>query len=62
MANTSNSSNGLGVGTILFLIFLVLKLTNFIDWSWWWVTSPLWIPLVIIGIIGIGAIWYLGRK
>ena len=62
MANTSNSSNGLGVGTILFLIFLVLKLTNFIDWSWWWVTAPLWIPIVIIGIIGIGAIWWLNRK
>jgi hypothetical protein len=28
---------------ILFIIFLVLKLTNVIDWSWWWVTSPLWI-------------------
>jgi hypothetical protein len=62
MSNTSNQSNGLGVGTILFLIFLVLKLTNFIDWSWWWVTAPLWIPIVVIGIIGIGAIWWLGRK
>ena len=63
MANTSsNSSNGLGLGTVLFLIFLVLKLTNFIDWSWWWVTAPLWIPIVIIGIIGIGAIWYLNKK
>ena len=62
MSNTSKSSNGLGFGTILFLIFLVLKLTNYINWSWWWVTSPLWIPLVIIGIIGIGAIWWLNRK
>ena len=62
MANTSNSSNSLGLGTILFLIFLVLKLTNYIDWSWWWVTAPLWIPIVMIGIIGIAAIWYLGRK
>lgn len=61
MANTSNSSNGLGVGTILFLIFLVLKLTNFIDWSWWWVTAPLWIPIVIIGIIGLIAIYYINK-
>ena len=44
-------SDGLGLGTILFLIFLVLKLTNHIDWSWWWVFSPLWIPLVLIGLI-----------
>jgi uncharacterized membrane protein len=40
-------SNSLGIGTLLFLIFLVLKLTNTITWSWWWVFSPLWIPLVI---------------
>jgi len=52
-----NTSNGIGLGTLLFLIFLVLKLTNHIDWSWWWVTAPLWIPLVLaitfIGIAGI---------
>lgn len=34
------------LSTILFLIFLVSKLTGLIDWSWWWVTSPIWIPLV----------------
>ncbi len=27
---------------MLFLLFLTLKLTNVIDWSWWWVTAPLW--------------------
>jgi hypothetical protein len=43
-------SNGLGFGTILFLIFLTLKLTNNIQWSWVWVTSPLWIPIVIVGL------------
>lgn len=43
----NNSNNGLSFNSILFLIFLTLKLTNHIDWSWWWVFSPLWIPLVI---------------
>ena len=56
MAN-NNTSNGIGFGTVLFLVFLVLKLTGNIDWSWWWVTSPLWIPLtfgiVIVGIAGL---------
>lgn len=56
MAN-ENTSNGIGFGTVLFLVFLVLKLTGNIDWSWWWVTNPLWIPLtlgiVILGIIGL---------
>jgi hypothetical protein len=62
MAN-NNTSNGLGLGTVLFIVFLILKLTDTIDWSWWWVTSPLWIPLalgvVVMGIIGL--IMY-GRK
>lgn len=31
-------------GTLLFFVFLILKLTNTIDWSWWWITAPLWIP------------------
>ena len=52
----NNTSNGIGVGTTLFIVFLILKLTNTIDWSWWWVTSPLWIPvalgIVILGVVG----------
>jgi hypothetical protein len=51
MAN-NNTSNGIGFGTVLFLVFLVLKLTDNIDWSWWWVTSPLWIPLLLAVVIG----------
>ena len=43
------------------LVFLVLKLTNIIDWNWWWIFAPLWIPLafsliVIIIFVIIGAI------
>ena len=59
MAN-ENKSSGIGIGMVLFIVFLVLKLTNVIDWSWWWVTSPLWIPfvaaVVVLGIVGVIAI------
>jgi len=58
----SKSSNGLGIGTILFLIFMVLKLTNYIDWSWWWITAPLWVPIIILGVVGLIAIFYLKNK
>lgn len=34
--------------SVLFLIFLTLKLTNVIDWSWWWVTCPLWSVFALI--------------
>jgi uncharacterized membrane protein YphA (DoxX/SURF4 family) len=48
----NKASSGLNTPLVLFIIFLVLKLTNNIDWSWWWVTSPLWIPIAfILGII-----------
>ena len=31
-----------GLCSMLFITFLVLKLTKVIDWSWWWITAPLW--------------------
>ena len=56
--DTGNASGGLGLGTVLFLIFLVLKLCNVIDWSWWWVTSPLWIGAGLIVLLFIGLYIY----
>ena len=32
----------MGIFGTLFVIFLILKLTKVIDWSWWWITAPLW--------------------
>lgn len=44
--------NGPGVLGILGVVFIVLKLTGYIDWSWWWVTAPFWGPIaLLIGII-----------
>jgi uncharacterized membrane protein YjfL (UPF0719 family) len=42
MSENNNTNNGISFSTALFLIFLVLKLTKVIEWSWWWVTLPLW--------------------
>lgn len=39
---------GIGFMEALLLLFLGLKLTHVIDWSWWWVTAPLWIPIVVL--------------
>ena len=46
----------LSVGTILTIVFVILKLIRIINWSWWWVFSPLWIS-VIIGLIVLFIFW-----
>lgn len=48
MGKQNKVSKGIGIGWVLFIVFLVLKLTGTIDWSWWWVTSPIWIPLALV--------------
>jgi len=45
---------GIGIVGTLTIIFIVLRLVNVIDWSWWWVLSPIWISaLLFVGFIGI---------
>ena len=41
----------IGFPGLLTLIFIILKLTKTIDWSWWWVLSPLWLGIALIVII-----------
>ena len=40
MDNNQSKSNRIGLATLLTLVFVVLKLTGLIGWSWWWVVSP----------------------
>jgi len=60
MSKEKVTSNGIGLGGFIFIVFLVMKLAEIgqvANWSWWWVTSPLWIPLALgLGIMGIGLI------
>jgi len=42
MSKASSSSGGIGVFGLLGVAFVVLKLTGYIDWSWWYVTLPFW--------------------
>ena len=53
-------NSGLSFTTILFITFLVLKLTNVITWSWWWVTAPLWVcPAIVLGLIILACILFV---
>lgn len=44
-SSSSSSSGGISFTGALTILFVGLKLTNVITWSWWWVLSPLWISL-----------------
>lgn len=47
-SNNSTSSGGIGFAGLLTIVFITLKLTHYIDWSWWWVLSPLWLGLALV--------------
>jgi phosphoglycerol transferase MdoB-like AlkP superfamily enzyme len=51
---TAIQTGGHGIGMLLFLVFLVLKLAGVISWSWWWVTAPLWggVALFLVFVLG----------
>lgn len=74
MSNSNNSnstakSGGIGFLGLLTIVFITLKLTGYIDWPWLRVLAPLWVPaivwigVVIIAFLVIGAItWYQDRQ
>lgn len=58
------SSGGIGVLGLLGVAFVILKLCNVIDWSWWWVTAPFWggLALVIVIFLGAATVLIASRK
>ena len=58
MRKERSTSDSVGFTGLLSLLFVALKLLGHINWSWWWVLSPLWAPLVIaIVIVLFIAVW-----
>ena len=61
MSTATSSSGGIGLFGMMFIVFLILKLTGYIAWSWWWITAPLWggfalvfgvLIAVVLGVFG----------
>lgn len=48
---STTRSGGIGFFGLLTIVFITLKLTGYIAWSWWWVLSPIWIPAMIALVI-----------
>ncbi len=64
MSKCSSSSGVIGLCSMVFIVFLILKRAGVgvvATWSWWWVTSPLWIPFVIVllAVIAMAVTWAL---
>jgi hypothetical protein len=69
--NNGNSSSGVSTLGLLGIVFVVLKLTEVIAWSWWWVTAPFWGGLalligggllsVVFGVLVVGVVYLLGK-
>ena len=58
--SSSSASSGISFMAVLGLVFVVLKLTDVIDWSWWWVLLPFWfgtavaLAIILIAFVCIG--------
>ena len=61
MATKKFSNMGLNLGKVILVVFIILKLTKVIDWSWWWVLSPAWIEaaiiIIVLSYIAIKVLW-----
>lgn len=58
MAQTKTVTvGGTSFTTLLAVAFIVLKLVGVIDWSWWWVLAPIWIPGLLI--LALLILWFI---
>lgn len=51
VSKTQTSSGGVGFFGLLAVLFIGLKLTGYVAWSWWWVLAPLWGPLAFLFVV-----------
>lgn len=57
-----SGTGGLSFLSALQIAFIVLKLTGFIEWSWLWVLSPMWLPVMLMGMLFVVFIVLDGRR
>ena len=62
MIKGSTVSAGGNIAGLLGIAFVVLKLTGYITWSWWWVTLPFWGGLAIVALAVIVALIFYALK
>jgi hypothetical protein len=58
---SNSSSGGIGFVGLLTIVFITLKLTGYITWSWVWVLSPIWIMSIVLFLI-LGILFWISIK
>lgn len=51
MSQASSATGGVSIIGLLGVVFITLKITGYIDWSWWWVTAPFWGTWAFIAVV-----------
>ena len=59
---STSSSGGIGFVGLLTILFIALKLTGVITWSWWWVLSPIWITSGLVLLIMVALLIVFVKK
>lgn len=62
MKSKQSGNGGIGFLGMLTIVFVVLKLTGYINWSWWLVTAPLWGGFVLGLMIFSGVLWAMFKR
>lgn len=57
---TITYGGGVSLSTVVGVVFVILKLTGVIDWSWWWVLAPFWIGVALWGAVAVVGAVLLG--
>lgn len=60
--SSSNTSGGIGFLGLLTILFIALKLTGHIDWSWWWVLAPIWGTFAIAFVVICVAVSFIAAR
>ena len=58
MSKDTHKQSGISFLSLLGILFIGLKLTGYIDWSWWWVLAPLWV-VPAVGLAALVAIAFI---
>lgn len=56
----NNDQGGIGFCGLLTIVFITLQLIGVIQWSWWWVLAPIWVPLLLVLLFAI--VYVYGKK